>query len=101
MHGGKREGAGRPLGVLNRTTSVVRERIEKVLNEHFNDTKLAADLRNVESYDRLKIFIRLLEFVVPKMRSQEIKMDFESFTDQQLDEIISGLLKASENESEE
>lgn len=89
---------GRPSGVPNRTTEQVRQRIENVLAEQFNPEQLAKDLKAVEPYERLKIFLRLLEFIVPKQRATELKMDFETLSDQQLDEIIEGILDASINE---
>ena len=86
---------GKKPGTLNQVTKEVRTKIESVLSQHFNNEQLAKDLKEAKPYERLSVFLKLLEFVIPKMRSTELKLDFESMTDSDLDIIIAGLIQAS------
>jgi len=89
---------GKMPGTLNRSTPIIREQIEGILNEQFNSIQLAKDLAAIEPFERLKIFLRLLEFVLPKQKAVELKLDFEKLTDQDLDKIIDGLKHANDGQ---
>lgn len=86
---------GRKIGTPNRITQEVRQRVVDVLDKQFDSEKLAADLKDCKSYERLKVFLRLLEFVVPRRREQ--RFDFDLLSDMDLDYIIEQLTnKANE-----
>ena len=87
---------GKTPGTLNRSTQEVRTKIENVLSEHFDKDQLAADLKAVKPYERWNLFLKLLEFVVPRMRASELKIEFEQFSDQDLDKIINGLINKAD-----
>jgi len=87
--------AGRPAGSPNKVTQAVKQKIENILNTHFDADSLAKDLKAIEPYERLKLFMRLIEFVVPRMRSTDLKMEFQALSDEDLDRIIQELINAS------
>jgi len=86
---------GRLPGSPNKITQAVKKKIEDVLNTHFSPESLAKDLKAIEPYERLKLFMRLIEFVVPRMRSTDLKMEFQALSDEDLDRIIQELINAS------
>lgn len=51
------------------------------------------------STDRLIFFEKLMQYVIPKQASQQVKLDFESLTDEQLQQIINDLIKDTEYEN--
>ncbi len=40
-----------------------------------------------------------MQYVIPKQASQQVKLDFESLTDEQLQQIINDLIKDTEYEN--
>lgn len=87
---------GRPKGSVNTITSLINERIDKILSDQFTPELVTEDLKDVKPYERLKLFMRLIEFVVPRMKSAELTVNFEKFTDQDLDRIIDGLISKTD-----
>ena len=78
---------GRPKGS---SSDDLREKVEKLITENFE--KIQKDLDGMESKDRLQILVKMLDFVLPKLRSQELHSDFEKLSDADLDEIINRLI---------
>jgi len=77
--------AGRPPGIPNRITREARERLEGVLKDLFTKESLEKDLKSLTAKERVNAFFRLLEFVIPKQRATELKLDFEMLSDDDLD----------------
>jgi hypothetical protein len=61
---------GRPIGTKNRINQEIREKILIFLENNFEDIK--ADVKNLEPKDRVKFYIDLLSFGVPRMKSIEL-----------------------------
>jgi len=61
---GNKASKGRPRGSLNKTTRTLRERIEKMLG----DIDVEADIISLSPSERVKLFVALAEFVLPKMQ---------------------------------
>jgi hypothetical protein len=64
---------GRPAGTPNKTTGSIRDRISQLLEDHFD--QVAEDLKSMDPKDRTQAWMRLLEYVVPKLRQQDLQVD--------------------------
>lgn len=80
---------GRPKGAANKLTAKLRETISGFLDEHFD--KVKEDFTKLKPAERIRLYIELLQYGVPKLQSVHLETDFDSFTDEQLDRIIEGL----------
>ena len=60
---------GRQKGTPNKATSVIREHLNAVINELSNT--VVEDLEKVTPKDRIHLYIKLLEYSIPKYRSIE------------------------------
>lgn len=65
---------GRPPGSPNKVTQEIRERINDFLDNNFDD--IQADIQRLEPKDRVKFFIELLSFGVPRLKN--IGMDIQN-----------------------
>ncbi len=81
---------GRPKGIPNKVTANLRGRINDFLNENWQN--LQKDFDKMDPKDRLMFYEKLLQYGLPRLQSTELKTDFESFTDAQLDAIINKLM---------
>jgi len=69
-NGGKREGAGRPPGALNKRTREIMESITKVINK-LSET-LEGDIEKLKPAERVKLWNDLQEYATPKLARTEI-----------------------------
>jgi len=69
---------GREIGTPNTITKDIRERIEKIIDIHFNEKTFEKDLKQLDPEKRLTIMIKLLEFTLPKL--QATKLESDSYT---------------------
>lgn len=80
---------GRPKGSGNKVTSKLRETITAFLDENFE--KVKQDFDKLKPGERIRMYIELLQFGVPKLQSVQIETEFDNLTDEQLDRIINEL----------
>ena len=91
---------GRPPGAVNKVTEDMRSKIEGMLIEHFTLESIAEDLKAAKPHERLRFKLALIEYVLPKMRSTEMRLDiFENLSDNDLDKIIDGLINKTTDEN--
>lgn len=64
---------GRPKGSPNRLSCEMKERIELIIDGLLEG--LEEDLQKVSPNKRLKFFLALLEFILPKLKRIELKED--------------------------
>lgn len=83
---------GRPLGVPNKVTANLKDRVNLLIENNFD--KLQSDLDNIEPKDRLSIMLKLMEYVLPKQK--ETKIDFSNLSDAEIDELINRIIKNDE-----
>lgn len=71
---GKGRMGGRPPGGVNKTTRVCRERIQLFLDEKW-DEAIETWEKIDKPADKMHVFIKLMEFAIPKMAHIELKDD--------------------------
>lgn len=71
---------GRPKGVSNKATEALRLQIATVLDKNFNVAKVGELLEELEAKDKLNIYLSLLSYITPKLKSVENKVELENFS---------------------
>lgn len=84
IKGGKREGAGRPVGVPNKATQEFRETIRKLLENNSQNVELwltqvavGDDNNKPDPKGALDMLAKLAEFAAPKLARTEVVGDKE------------------------
>lgn len=67
---GHKESKGRPKGGKNKKTTENKERINKILS-YIDDKYLIKDIDNLTSSERVKTYISLMEYIMPKLARKE------------------------------
>jgi hypothetical protein len=68
---GNRAGKGRPKGSPNKVTATAKEFLQ-MLSDELRETILN-DISQLEPLDRVKVFIQLQEFLIPKLARKQIE----------------------------
>lgn len=69
---------GRPKGALNRSTEQAKLTIARVANQGLNN--ISEDLEKIRESDPIeaaKLYMRLLEYVVPKQKAIEMRAEID------------------------
>jgi hypothetical protein len=66
-----RAGKGRPKGSPNKVTATAKEFLQ-MLSDELRETILN-DISQLEPLDRVKVFIQLQEFLIPKLARKQIE----------------------------
>ena len=88
---------GRPVGSQNKINADLRQSINDFLQKNF--VEVEKDMQKLQPKDRVKLYIDLLSYSLPKLQSTTLDIDYSQMSDQQLDYVIEGL-KKSANEQE-
>lgn len=98
---GRRKGTektgGRVAGTPNKVTGTVKEWIAGLIDK--NRAQVEKDLKMLEPKERLQVLEKLMQYVVPKQATVATKIDFNSLTEAQLDEIINRLTEGVKDEN--
>lgn len=86
MKGKTNNPAGRPRGTPNKITAELRSRIAFFLEGNW--TRFEADYSSLEPFQRAQLFERLLPFVLPKLKEQDLNIQLQNLSDADLDMII-------------
>jgi len=95
--------AGRKPGTPNKFTSELRQRIESLLNDKFE--QIAADFEKLEPLERINAWTKLTDFVLPKLQRSEMEavihptpensIDTSLLTDEELKTMVALLEKST------
>lgn len=81
--------AGKPQGTRNKTTRQMRDLISGFLADNFEDVVEAFE--ELKPREKVKAYVDLLQYAIPKMQSTQLKSDFEAMTDEELEELVKTL----------
>ncbi|MEO6039793.1 MAG: hypothetical protein ABIQ93_15370 [Saprospiraceae bacterium] len=87
---------GRKSGAPNRVTSDLRQRILGLLDKNFDS--LEADIQGLEPRERVNAWVKLLEYVVPKLQRTETVIDLSKLSDAEIDTLFETAMLKSEGE---
>lgn len=76
---GREKTGGRTKGVENKVTSKVRESFTNLLEDNLD--QLRKDFKELEPKDRIKLFLDLSQYVLPKLKQTELKGKLEAEID--------------------
>jgi len=84
--------AGKPKGAVNKSTLVMKDRIQSLFDCNFE--KIQEDLESLEPKDRLKFMADLMPYLMPKLQSttHNQKIDLDRMTEQELDILINRIV---------
>ena len=89
---------GRTAGTPNKLTGDLRLKINAIVDKQIDS--IEKDLNSLEPMQRLQIVEKLISYCVPKLQAQSFDIDFQNFSEQQLDVIINQL-NFNDDDSEE
>jgi hypothetical protein len=87
---------GRPKGTPNRVNDEIRKRIVAFLDNDFDNIK--ADLKKLEPKERVRFYIDLLQFGLPRLKAIEMNVNYDQVSNEDLDIIINLLKNGTINE---
>lgn len=77
---------GRPKGSQNKTTPQLRMLINKLVEDQFEC--FIKDIKELKAKERVTIFLKLLEFVLPKQRYVEQQLDIHKLAKDEIDSLF-------------
>lgn len=80
---------GRTKGTPNRISGTLKEWISSVIDK--NRMQFEADIGKLEPKDRVLLIEKLMQYIVPKQAAQKVDIDFDTLSDEQLQNIINKL----------
>jgi hypothetical protein len=83
---------GRPKGAKNKSTLLMRDRIQVLFDDNFD--QIQADLESLDAKDRLKFLTDLMPYLMPKLQSTTYsqKIDLEAMDEADLDILIERIM---------
>lgn|SRR5210317_657985 len=92
---GNKLGKGRPRGSINRSTEQAKLTIARVANRGLNNIQEDLDkIREKDPIEAAKLYLRLLEYIVPKQRAVEMRAEI----DQRIHQITININKSGSEE---
>lgn len=85
---------GRKPGTPNRVTGDLRQRIQQLLDEQFDN--LQADFKALDPKERVNAFIRLLEYTTPKLQRTETTFDLSKLSETEVESLFEMAMKKAE-----
>ncbi|WP_278561615.1 MULTISPECIES: hypothetical protein [Phocaeicola] len=82
---------GRVKGTPNKVTYSLKEWITSLIDKQ--RTQIEQDLQELEPKERLQMIEKLMQYVIPKQAAQQVKLDFDSMTDEQLQRLVEEMTK--------
>ena len=84
--------SGRKPGVSNKITKELRDRIKDFLEGKWS--QIEDDFDALESKDRVQLFEKLLQYILPRMASMDIEgeIDLRTLSEETLDKIADRLI---------
>lgn len=96
---GKGRIGGRAKGTPNKVSSTVKDWISQLIDD--NRVQIEKDIKKLSPKDRLQMFEKLMQYIVPKQQSVRADIDLSKLSETQLDLIVDELTKYINDESED
>jgi len=89
---------GRPKGTPNKVTQDLKTWVYQLLSK--NRKLIEQDMNGMEPHQRSALFEKLLAYAIPKLQRVEAEatIDFNTLSNEQLNQLITELTKHTENE---
>lgn len=84
-------GQGRPKGALNVLNADSKEKLHAIYQKDLLDT-FVEDVKSLNPYQRVQVFLKLSEFFIPKLRSEYVSLDIDSMSDRTAGNILAELI---------
>lgn len=68
--------AGRPTGATNNVSTNIKIQIESILTSKFTTEQIEQDILTLEPKDRLTVYLKLIEYSIPKIKASDLRIDF-------------------------
>ncbi len=88
---------GRPKGSPNKVTTEMKEWVKELIDN--NREQLERDLKILDPDERWRVIEKLMSYVMPKMQSVEATIDYSKLTDEQLDNIVTGITQGMNDDN--
>lgn len=82
---------GRAAGTPNKVSGTLREWLTSLIDK--NRAQIEKDLQDLEPKERLQMMEKLMQYVIPKQAAQQVKLDFDNMTDEQLQQLVEEITK--------
>lgn len=82
---------GRVAGTPNKVSGTLREWLTSLIDK--NRAQIEKDLQDLEPKERLQMMEKLMQYVIPKQAAQQVKLDFDNMTDEQLEQLVNEITK--------
>lgn len=82
---------GRAAGTPNKVSGTLKEWLTSLIDK--NRTQIEKDLQDLEPKERLQMMEKLMQYVIPKQAAQQVKLDFDNMTDEQLEQLVNEITK--------
>ncbi len=81
-------------GTPNKVTGNIKVWLTEVIDN--NRKQIIRDLKALEPKERLQMIEKFMQYTVPKMQSVQAEIDFDSLSEEQVDNIIKAITKEAE-----
>jgi hypothetical protein len=93
--------SGRPIGAKDKTQQEIKDAFKTLIESNLEKTESWLSEVAVKDPARaLELLLKLAEFVIPKLKSVEAKLDFQALTEQQITDLTTNVLNTLSNETE-
>ena len=82
---------GRAAGTPNKVSGTRKEWLTSLIDK--NRAQIEKDLQDLEPKERLQMMEKLMQYVIPKQAAQQVKLDFDNMTDEQLEQLVNEITK--------
>ena len=82
---------GRVAGTPNKVSGTLKEWLTLLIDK--NRKQIEKDLKSLSPKDRLQVVEKLMQYVIPKQAAQQVKLDFDNMTDEQLQRLVEEMTK--------
>jgi len=88
--------SGRPKGSENKATGELRQVISDVLKSELTPAKLRKLLRGMKDAEKLNFMVRLMDFVLPKLKQQSVDISFDDLSEDVLNSVFEKIFETNQ-----